>query len=271
MKLLIFGDVVGKLGRAGVKHMLPVWREKFSPDVIIANAENILHGKGIGPSQLQELRDAGVDVFTGGNHSVEGKDVEKILNDENYPITRPANMRADLPGRGALLFKVETKNVKLLVVNLIGQVFMHQEYSSPFEAIDKILEQYQGQTPYIILDWHADATSEKSVMGWYLDGKVSAVFGTHTHVPTGDAKILPKGTAYISDIGMVGAYNSIIGVEIGPSIERFAKKVKNAKNPVDTGPIEVNAIYLELSDNPAAAGQAVDIKHLREIVTEYRI
>ena len=164
--------------------------------------------------------------------------------------------------------------MKLLVINLIGQVFMHQEYTSPFETIDKILEEYAGKTPFIILDWHADATSEKSVMGWYLDGKVSAVFGTHTHVPTADAKILPKGTAYISDIGMVGAYNSVIGVEIEPSIERFKKNIKNQKNPPESGPIEVNAVYLELEEKGAVHGEvarAVDIRHLREIVTEYRI
>ncbi|MDP2669276.1 MAG: TIGR00282 family metallophosphoesterase [bacterium] len=291
MRLLIFGDVVGKLGRAGVKHMLPVWRKKYSPDVVVANVENILHGKGIGPLQLQELRDAGVDVFTGGNHSVEGKDVEKILNDENYPITRPANMRADLPGRGVILYDVKNKKVslgetaeqkaQLLVINLIGQVFMHQEYASPFETIDKILEEHGGKTPFIILDWHADATSEKSVMGWYLDGKVSAVLGTHTHVPTADAKILPKGTAYISDIGMAGAYNSVIGVEVEPSIERFKKNIKNQKNPPESGPIEVNAVYLELEERGAVHGdsravyseaaRAVDIRHLREIVIEYRI
>src|SRR3989338_10658561 len=229
MKLLIFGDVFGKLGRAGVKHMLPIWREKFHPDVVIANVENIMHGKGIGPSQIQELRDAGVNIFTGGNHSVEGKDVAQILNDETSAITRPANMREDLPGRGAILYAVKSvsssksdfpgksdffpgANVKLLVINLIGQVFMHQEYASPFLAVDKILEEHGNKTPFIILDWHADATSEKAVMGRYLDGKVSAVFGTHTHVPTADAKILPKGTAYISDIGMVGPYESIIGV-----------------------------------------------------------
>lgn len=282
MKLLIFGDVVGKLGRAGVKHMLPIWRNKFSPDVIIANAENVLHGKGIGPTQLQELRDAGVDIFTGGNHSVEGKDVAQILDDKNYPIIRPANMRPDLPGRGAVLYDVGNKKVltgksqgvSLLVINLIGQVFMRQEYGSPFAAIDKILEQYKGKAANIILDWHADATSEKTIMGWYLDGKVSAVFGTHTHVPTADAKILPKGTAYISDVGMVGPYNSVIGVEVEPSIERFVKKVKNAKNPPDSGPIEVNAIYLELEDKGAVnskVARAVDIRHLREIVTEYKI
>ena len=170
---------------------------------------------------------------------------------------------------------------KLLVINLIGQVFMHQEYASPFIAIDKILEKHKNKTPFIILDWHADATSEKAVMGRYLDGKVSAVFGTHTHVPTADAKILPKGTAYISDIGMVGPYESIIGVEIEPAIERFVKNIKTPKNPVETGPIEVNAIYLELEEKVAAssdfravhseAARAVDIRHLRKIVTEYRI
>src|SRR3989338_1302295 len=338
MKLLIYGDVVGKLGREGVKHTLSFWREKYSPDVVIANVENIMHGKGIGPAQIRELRDAGVNIFTGGNHSVEGKDVEKILNDETIAITRPANMREDLPGRGAVLYQIRNQKsdspagragirnegrvslesetaeskaeflqvfprprrggtrlsnspageyagleksaaeTKLLVINLIGQVFMHQEYASPFIAIDKILEEYKGKTPFIILDWHADATSEKTIMGRYLDGKVSAVFGTHTHVPTADAKILPKGTAYISDIGMVGPYESIIGVEIEPSIERFVKNIKTPKNPVETGPIEVNAILLELSDGiskpasaKATAGKAVDIRHLREIVTEYKI
>jgi len=327
MKLLIYGDVVGKLGRIGVKRTLPLWREKYSPDVVIANVENIMHGKGIGPAQIRELRDAGVNIFTGGNHSVEGKDVEKILNDETVAITRPANMREDLPGRGVILYDVKEKKVftggknesetlakaqvlqdlaqpdgasrairqqadmrvlakpgveaKLLVINLIGQVFMHQEYASPFIAIDKILEKHKNKTPFIILDWHADATSEKAVMGRYLDGKVSAVFGTHTHVPTADAKILPKGTAYISDIGMVGPYESIIGVEIEPAIERFVKNIKTPKNPVETGPIEVNAIYLELEEKVAAssdfravhseAARAVDIRHLRKIVTEYRI
>ena len=298
MKLLIFGDVVGKLGRAGVKHMLPIWREKFSPDVVVANVENILHGKGIGIKQINELKEAGVNIFTGGNHSVEGKDFAQILNDETAAITRPANMRKDLPGRGAIVYDVKKKEVftsehfsdrvgaseptkrglsasemenanevKLLTINLIGQVFMHQEYSSPFEAIDKILAEHSDKTPFKILDWHADATSEKSVMGWYLDGKVSAVFGTHTHVPTADAKILPNGTAFITDIGMTGAYNSVIGVEINPSIERFKFNKKTPKNPVDSGPIEVNAIYLELGEN----GKAVDIRHLREIIPEDKI
>ena len=155
MKLLIFGDVVGKLGRTGVKRTLPVWRKKFSPDVVIANVENIMHGKGIGMKQIQELKDAGVDIFTGGNHSLEGKDFAEILNVETLPITRPANI-PNAPGRGVLLYEigsqplsstsdVESKKhrmfsraagVKLLVINLIGQVFTRPEYTSPFDAID---------------------------------------------------------------------------------------------------------------------------------------
>lgn len=261
MKLLIFGDVFGKLGREGVKRMLPVWREKFSPDVVIANIENVAHGKGIGIKQISELQDAGVHIFTGGNHSLEGKNFAEILNDETLPILRPANI-PNAPGRGALVWNVKQKNQKLLVINLIGRVFMRQEYNNPFHAVDKILEEYGNATPFKILDWHADATSEKTVMGWYLDGKISAVFGTHSHVPTADAKILPKGTAYISDIGMTGPLNSVIGVEIKPAFLRFRDGQKIALNPVESGPIEINGIILELDES----GKAVDIRHLREIL-----
>ncbi|KKQ46600.1 hypothetical protein A3B05_00310 [Candidatus Giovannonibacteria bacterium RIFCSPLOWO2_01_FULL_43_160] len=278
MKLLIFGDVFGKLGRAGVKTILPKWREKFSPDVVIANIENIAHGKGIGIKQINELREAGVNIFTGGNHSLEGKDFEKVLNDETVPVLRPANI-PNAPGRGAEIFQV--KQNKLLVINLIGQVFMKQQYDSPFDAVDKILKEYGRATLFKILDWHADATSEKTVMGWYLDGKVSLVYGTHSHVPTADAKILPNGTAYISDIGMTGPLNSVIGVEIEPSFLRFSAKggsafggknnVKTKINPVESGPIEINAIFVEISEKPPEAGKAVDIRHLREIVSTYKI
>ena len=260
MRLLIYGDIVGKLGRRGVKLTLPIWREKFSPDIVIANVENIMHGKGIGRSQIDELRDAGVDIFTGGNHSLEGKDVAQILNDETLPITRPANIPG-APGRGMVLYEL-ADGVKLLVINLIGQVFTRPEYTSPFDAIDKILEEYKNIAPYIILDWHAEATSEKSVMGWYLDGRVSLVYGTHTHVPSADAKILPKGTAYITDIGMTGGYNSVIGVEIEHAIKKFKGETKKSAPPVETGPIEVNAILVELG---------VDIRHLREIIPEVKM
>lgn len=250
--------------------MLPAWREKFSPDVVVANIENVAHGKGIGIKQISELRDAGVNIFTGGNHSLEGKDFEKVLNDETIPVLRPENI-PNAPGRGALVYEVKTTGKKLLVINLIGQVFMRAEYENPFLAADKILEEQKNSTPFKILDWHADATSEKTVMGWYLDGKVSLVYGTHSHVPTADGKILPKGTAYISDIGMTGPLNSVIGVEIEPSFLRFKNKEKTKMDPVEEGPIEVNAIFVEISENQPEAGKAVDIKHLREIIPADKI
>lgn len=265
--------------------MLPVWREKFSPDVVIANIENIAHGKGIGISQINELRGVGVQIFTGGNHSFEGKNSGEILNDETIPITRPANVSSELPGRGVVIYEVKSEqgtsetesakneNVHLLIINLIGQVHMRQSYDSPFHKVDEILEKYKNETQLIVVDWHAEATSEKEIMGWYLDGKVSAVLGTHTHVPTADERILPKGTAYISDIGMVGPHNSIIGVEVAPAIPRFKNQIASALEVEENGPIEINAVLIEISevDSSEASkvvrrGGAVDIKRLREIL-----
>lgn len=267
MKLLIYGDVVGKLGRAGVKLTLPEWKKEFSPDAVIANIENIAHGKGIGTSQIGELKNAGVEIFTGGNHSIEGKNATALLNDETLFITRPENMSRDLPGKGAVIFKKNGLSFPLLVINLIGQANMRHNYDSPFHSVDTILETYKNITPYKIVDWHAEATSEKSIMGWYLDGKVSAIFGTHTHVPTADAKILPQGSAYISDVGMVGPLNSIIGVDVPKSIIRFKNQTPIPMDTVENGPIEINAIFVEIG----ADGKAVDIKHLRKIIEKYTI
>ena len=267
MKLLFYGDVVGKLGRAGVKLTLPEWKKEYAPDVVIANVENVAHGLGIGEKQIAELREAGVDIFTGGNHSIEGKNAGIVLADETISITRPANMDPDLPGKGIVLFKKDPMTQPLLVINLIGQANMKQSYDSPFHAVDGILDEYKNTTPFIVVDWHADVTSEKTIMGRYLDGRVSGVFGTHTHVPTADAKILPQGTAYISDIGMVGPADSIIGVDIAASIIRFKKQIRAPMNVVEEGPIEVGAIFVEIGDN----GHAVDIRQLRKILINYTI
>ena len=258
---------MGKLGRAGVKLTLPDWKKEFVPDAVIANVENVAHGKCIGVAQIMELKSAGVEIFTGGNHSVEGKNATSILADETIFITRPANMSPSLPGKGVVVFKKNDLSNPLLVINLVGQVNMRQNYDSPFHAVDKILETYSELTPYKIVDWHADATSEKSIMGWYLDGKISAVFGTHTHVPTADAKILPQGTAYISDIGMVGPMDSIIGVDVPKSIIRFKDQVPAPMDVVENGPIEINAVLIDIGTD----GKAVDIKHLRKILINYTI
>mgnify|MGYP001597614072 FL=1 len=175
-------------------------------------------------------------------------------------------MVSSLPGRGVVV--VEKKNISpLVVINLIGQVNMRQSYDSPFHKLDEILETYQETSPFKILDWHADATSEKNIMGWYADGKVSLVYGTHTHVPTADAHILPKGTGYISDVGMTGPHHSIIGVTVEPSIVRFRDQVMRPMDVVESGPIEVNAIAVTLDGQ----GRTVDIRHLRKIIEKYTI
>ncbi len=262
MKLLIYGDVVGKLGRAGVKLTIDEWKKEHRIDVVLANIENVAHGKGIGASQIAELKSAGVEIFTGGNHSIEGKDAGAILNDETMFITRPLNMLPQTPGRGVLIFQKITLPHPLLIINLIGQVHMKQHFNSPFYAVDAALEEYASATPWKIVDWHAEATSEKEVMGWYLDGKVSAVFGTHTHIPTADARILPEGTGYISDIGMVGPHDSIIGVDVPSALVRFKQQVMRPIQVVENGPIEVNALAIELHED----GRAVDIQHLRKII-----
>jgi len=268
VKLLIYGDVVGKLGRAGVKLTIDEWKQKHGIDIVVANIENIAHGKGIGRSQIAELASAGVEIFTGGNHSIEGKDADIILNDETIPITRPLNMLPQTPGRGFLMFEKPTLPHPLLVINLMGQVNMKQHHNSPFYAADSALAEYGEATPWKIVDWHAEATSEKEIMGRYLDGKVSVVFGTHTHIPTADAQILPSGTGYISDIGMVGPYHSIIGVDVPSALVRFKQQVTHPPlHVVETGPIEVNAIVVELDNT----GRAVDIRHLRTIIEHYTI
>ena len=267
MKLLIYGDVVGKLGRAGVKLTIDAWKKKYRIDVVIANVENVAHGKGIGRSQIAELASAGVEIFTGGNHSIAGKDAEGILNDETIHITRPLNMLPDTPGKGVLIFKKPLLPHSLLIINLIGQTHMKQHYNSPFYAVDEALAEYAATTPWKIVDWHAEATSEKEIMGWYLDGKVSAVFGTHTHTPTADARILPHGTGYISDVGMVGPHDSIIGVDVPSALVRFKQQVARQMQVVEDGPIEINAIVVEIDKN----GRAVDIRHLRQIIEKYTI
>jgi hypothetical protein len=262
MKILYFGDIVGKLGRAGIVRQLPLWQSEHKPDIVVANGENLAHGNGIGRTQAAEMFATGIDVLTGGNHSFEGQGSLEILADPEVPIIRPANASAKLPGRGFL--SVTAKNSeKLLVINLISQEAGRYHYDSPFDALDIILAETTGEAKHILLDWHAETTSEKAVMGWYADGKVSAVVGSHTHIPTADAKILPQGTGYISDVGMTGPYNSVIGVDPSDSIERFTKQLPIKPKIIEQGPIEINAVFIETEPN---TGKTVHIEHLRKVV-----
>ncbi len=227
MRILFFGDIVGRPGREALARIVTKWRKQYSPDFIIANGENLAHGKGVTKKTFNEVLSYGIDLLTSGNHIWCQKEVKEIFQ-ENKPLIRPANYPEGVPGVGYKLLKKESKEI--LILNLIGRVFMRENYDDPFRKADKILEDYtlpfanrddKKIVDAIIVDCHTEATSEKRALGWYLDGRVSAVIGTHTHVPTADAVILPQKTAYISDVGMVGARDSILGLDVETVLKGF--------------------------------------------------
>lgn len=259
MKILFFGDIVGQPGRQAIKKILPQWQKKYQPDLIIANGENSAHGSGITEKCLNEILKAGIDFVTLGDHTWKQKGVNALLNDKETPLIRPANFPPNLPGQGYHLIELRTK--KILVINLIGRVFMHENYDCPFRTADEILEAQAEEADIIIVDWHAEATSEKVCMGWYLDGRVSAVLGTHTHIPTADARILPKGTAYISDVGMVGVRDSSLGRDKDAAIKMALTQIKQ-RLEVAEGPVEVDAALVETGEK----GKAKKIKLVQEII-----
>jgi metallophosphoesterase (TIGR00282 family) len=213
--ILFIGDVVGGLGRRTLLALLPGLREAHAPDFVVANGENAAGGLGITPKIADELFAAGVDVITLGNHSYQRREIFEYL-DRTERILRPANFLAVQPGRGWCV--VERAGVRLAVVNLQGNVFLRSGRVA-FAEIDTVLEQIGDRADHVLVDFHAEATSEKVAMGWYLDGRVTAVVGTHTHVPTADARVLPGGTAYISDVGMTGPRGGVIGVVKEQAIE----------------------------------------------------
>ncbi|MEW6103828.1 MAG: TIGR00282 family metallophosphoesterase [bacterium] len=216
MKVLFIGDIVGRKGRRIIKEIIPKLKMERSIDLVIANGENAAGGFGITKKVADEIFGCGVDIITGGNHIFAKKEIYEIIDD--LPILRALNYPPCVPGRGFIIKPYKGQNV--CVISLCGRVFM-DSLDCPFRAIDSILEDVKEKTKIIIVDIHAEATSEKVALGWFLDGRVSAVIGTHTHIPTADCKILPKGTAYITDIGMVGAGNSVIGVKKDLVLKKF--------------------------------------------------
>ncbi|MCA9671868.1 MAG: TIGR00282 family metallophosphoesterase [Myxococcales bacterium] len=217
MRVLCIGDIFGKPGRDIVKRRLPELVEREALDLVIANGENAAGGVGITSDLAKELLATDIAMITGGNHSWRHREVLPYY-DKEPRLLRPLNF-PDAPGHGYGL--CETRGgVKVGVINVMGRVYM-EPLPSPFAAVDGAIEALSGETKIIIVDLHAEATSEKRAMGWYLDGRVSALFGTHTHVPTADEEILPAGTGYITDIGMTGPYNSVIGMKKEPVLERF--------------------------------------------------
>jgi metallophosphoesterase (TIGR00282 family) len=253
MIILAIGDVIGKPGRRAVSALLPELRVTYHIDLVIANAENAAGGLGTTPSTAQELLDAGVDVLTSGNHIWTHKEILPYL-DSDMPILRPLNYPPGVPGRGYIINQA-------LVVNLIGRTFM-TNYDCPFRAMDRLLDDLKNRPPVVIIDFHAEATSEKMAMGRYLDGRVSAVLGTHTHVGTIDAQILPGGTAYVTDIGMTGPVDSVIGDDAEAVLERFLTMIPHHLS-VGKGKTVLNAIVVTVDDD---SGKATRIERINREV-----
>jgi metallophosphoesterase (TIGR00282 family) len=257
MKILCVGDIYGKPGRALVKKYLPELKKKHKFDLVIANAENVAHGKGVTSSTILEMREAGVDFFTTGNHVWANSEGVDNLDDPNFPVLRPANFH-NVPGRGYEL--VEKNGKKFLIINLMGRVFMGVTLDCPFRKFDEIYSKFKKKkVDAVIVDFHAEATSEKKAFQWYTDGRATLVFGTHTHIPTADAQITGNGTAYISDIGMVGPSESVLGVDIDIIVEKFLTQRPRRHEIPSEGPMEFNGIIVDIKK-----GKATDIKFIRK-------
>lgn len=222
MNILCIGDIVGRVGRNTLYKYLDKLKQDNNIHLTLCNAENSAHGKGMTRNVYDELTSYGVDVFTMGNHTWGCKDIINVM-EYNNNVIRPANFSGECPGRGSTVVTA-SNGVNVGVINLIGRTYM-DSYESPFLCVDKEIEYLKKKTDIIIVDFHAEATSEKIAMGWYLDGKVSAIFGTHTHVQTADDTILPKGSGYITDLGMTGPIYSVLGMERKIIIQRFLKSM----------------------------------------------
>jgi 2',3'-cyclic-nucleotide 2'-phosphodiesterase len=249
VRLLFIGDLVGSTGRRVVEELLPGLRKREQPDFVVLNGENAAGGVGITAGVAQELLGLGVDAITLGNHAFRHRDVYSLL-DTDARIVRPANYPRAAPGRGHVV--VERDGARLAVANLSGMVFL-EAARSPFAEADALLAELRGKADHVLVDFHAEATSEKVAMGWHLDGRVTACVGTHTHVPTADARVLPGGTAYVTDVGMTGARGGVIGVRREQALERFLTQVPARFEPSDEDPW-LNAVVIDADDSGRATG-----------------
>jgi hypothetical protein len=256
--VLAIGDIMGRPGRNALKAFLPALREKHAPDFVVANGENAAGGVGMTEEIGRDLL-AMVDVLTSGNHVWDKKEALSYL-DREPRLLRPANYPPVNPGRGSYV-ATNAAGAALAVLSLQGRVFM-EATDCPFRTADAEVKALREKTPAILVDFHAEATSEKQALGWYLDGRVSAVVGTHTHVPTADERVLPGGTAYISDLGMCGGRDSVIGVERDGAIEKFLTARPTRLEPA-RGPLFLSAVFIEID---AASGKALSI--VRELLFE---
>ncbi|HFC98665.1 MAG TPA: TIGR00282 family metallophosphoesterase [Thermosulfurimonas dismutans] len=255
MRVLFLGDIVGNPGRRAVRTFLPGLRQEYQPDFILANAENAAGGYGLTEKIAQELFSLGLDLLTSGNHIWKREFLPYLSRAER--VLRPANYPEGAPGRGWAILEKEGR--KLGIVNLEGRVFM-RPLRCPFRTGEELARQLRQETPCILVDFHAEATSEKIALSWYLDGKVSALIGTHTHVQTADERILPGGTAYLSDAGMCGLRDGVIGMHRDQALEMYLTQVPRKLEVPKKGPVKVEGVFLELDP---ATGRALRIETFR--------
>ena len=260
MKILIVGDVVGSPGRDAVKALVPILRARHKLDFCIVNCENVAGGAGVTPKTAQDLlATAGVDMLTSGQHIWRYREIGPFMSAEPR-LLKPANYPKATPGFGAYVYAARDGS-KVGVLNLLGRVFMGVDaLDDPFRVGMELIETMRKETPVIVVDMHAEATSEKIVMGWYLDGRVSAVVGTHTHIQTADERILPKGTAYLTDLGMTGPYDSVIGRQVEPVLDKFLTGMPN-RFEVATGNVKLCGAIVEVDPK---TGKALKIERVQE-------
>ena len=260
MKFLIIGDIIGRPGRKALREFLPKLKEELGYDVVLANVENSAGGFGITKKVYKELKDIGVDVMTSGNHIWDKKEVFEFI-DQASDLLRPANYPEGAPGKGYGIY--EKKGIRFAVVNLMGKVFMDCNLENPFKIFDRIYEEISKETNIILVDFHAEATSEKWCFGIYTDGKVSMVYGTHTHIPTADEFILKKGTGYVSDVGMTGVWYSAIGMKPKNAIERMLTALPKRLEVEDKGEIILNALLVDIDEK---TGKTKSIERIKRFL-----
>lgn len=250
MKILFIGDIVGKPGRRAVRELLPAICDENRIDFVIANCENAAAGFGVTGEVVEELFADRIDVLTSGNHIWDKKEVMQFV-EEYETLLRPANYPEGAPGRGSVVMH-SRGGIPVGVINLAGRVFMNP-LDCPFRTADREIERMKNKARVIIVDMHAEATSEKIAMGWYLDGRVTAVLGTHTHVQTADDRILPGGTAYVTDVGMTGPFDSVIGIRKDAILQRFLLQIPN-KFDVAKEDVRLQGVMIEINPDGSAAG-----------------
>lgn len=266
LKVLFISDVVARIGRRAVQKLLPDLRNELDLDLVIAQSENMTTGNGLTVKAVQELMAAGVDAFTGGNHSFKKAVFFSHFEDHSLPVLRPANYPDSMPGRGSLM--LDTPYGKFLLISIEGSRYGadQSELAHPLKVVDTILDKYVGEKiAGSLIDLHGDLTSEKVAMGHYFDGRVSVVVGTHTHVPTADARILPKGTAYVTDVGMTGPDNTVLGVKKEIIIGRWLENTPRRHEVPTSGPVTLSAVLIDIDSKTHLAKSIERVERHTEI------